>query len=263
MKEANAKGAQRLRLFLSPRHPCAYLPDHGARSLFVQPEGVKGPTLCAALLEQGFRRSGEHLYRPACDPCTACIPSRIPVAAFTPRRSQRRVWQRNLEDLEIRTVPAGFSEEYFDLYRRYLAARHADGEMVDPTPEDYCRFLLGNWCPGIFLEIRQAGVLRAVAVTDVVTRGLSAVYTFFDPELAQRSLGVFCILAQIEEARRRGLPWLYLGYWVAGCRKMTYKTEYRPVQLLLGGEWRQFASSDAIPPPPLPSPAEEERPSAQ
>ena len=238
---------QRLRLFLSPQHPCAYLPGRRARSLFVQPEGPKGAALCSLLLDQGFRRSGDHLYRPSCDHCGACHASRIPVTRFEPRRSQRRVWQRNAADLEVRATPPAFTEEYFDLYRRYLAARHADGEMADPSPEDYRRFLLGDWCPGLFLEVRQGGVLRAVAVTDVLAHGLSAVYTFFDSELWDRSLGVFCILAQIEEARRRGLPWLFLGYWVPGCRKMKYKAEYRPVQLLLNGQWRQFGRGEPLP----------------
>jgi leucyl-tRNA---protein transferase len=248
MNETPPPGTRRVQLFLSPRHPCAYLPERAARSLFVHPEGGKGPTLCGALLAQGFRRSGDHLYRPACEPCTACVASRIPVAEFQPRRSQRRVWERNRRDLEVRAVPAGFSEEYFDLYRRYLAARHADGEMADPSPEDFRRFLLGSWCPGLFLEVRQGGVLRAVAVTDLVAQGLSAVYTFFDPALSERSLGVFCILAQIEETRRRGLPWLYLGYWVAGCRKMAYKVEYRPIQLLRDGRWQTFGNDAALPP---------------
>ncbi len=232
--------AQRLRLFLTGRHPCSYLPGRSARSLFVQPEGPKSTALCSVLLDQGFRRSGEHIYRPACDECGACVASRIPVARFNPRRSQRRIWARNREDLVVRMVPAAFTDEYFDLYRRYLALRHPDGEMADPSPEEYRQFLLGNWCETLFLEVREAGVLRAVAVTDVLEHGLSAVYTFFDPEQQERSLGVFCILSQIEEARRRGLSWLFLGYWVHGCRKMAYKTEYRPVELLLEGSWRAF-----------------------
>jgi arginine-tRNA-protein transferase len=166
------------------------------------------------------------------------------VARFAPDRSQRRCLARNA-DLECRVLPAERTDEQFALYQRYLQHRHARGGMDDHGPHEFDQFLIGSWSHGRFMEIRsptvdhQRGRLLGVAVTDVTELGLSAVYTFFDPEQDKRSLGTFAILQQIAWAQRGGLPHLYLGYWIHGHRKMDYKRRYHPLEYFDGRHWRQ------------------------
>jgi len=230
-----------LRLYLTGEHPCSYLPGQRARTLFVDPltriDGAR-----AQLLQQtGFRRSGAHFYRPACHNCKQCVSVRVPVAAFRANRTQRRIAKRN-RDLRINLRVARFSEEHYRLYARYLRARHADGDMIDDlSRESYRVFLLAPWGGETYLlEFCHEERLLAVAVCDLLEDGLSAVYTFFDPEQNARSLGTFAILTQIAVARRFGLHDLYLGYWIAGCRKMAYKAGFRPLEAWDGRAWRVF-----------------------
>ncbi|MEM8769514.1 MAG: arginyltransferase, partial [Pseudomonadota bacterium] len=197
------------------------------------------PGLYQGLTEHGFRRSGGHLYRPHCQDCQACIPTRIPVAGFEPRRNQRRVLKRN-EDLELVIEPAMFNRHYYDLYSRYVRGRHADGDMYPPTTDQFRSFLLSQWSNSVFLCAYLDKELLSVAVCDQQPEGLSAIYTFFDPEYAERSLGTWSILKQLEFCDRAELPYLYLGYWIRDCRKMRYKVDFRPVELLLEGRWTQL-----------------------
>jgi arginine-tRNA-protein transferase len=236
-----------LRLFRGGQHPCPYLTDRAAASIFLDPNAAMTPALYGRLLDHGFRRSGEHVYRPDCPQCAACRAARLPVDAFRPRRGQRRTWAKAGAGLRIEPKKAVFQTEHYALYRRYLAARHADGPMAEGGPGDYEDFLTSRWCETAFVELRLDGRLLAVAVTDVVPNGLSAVYTFFEPDDARLGPGSLAILAQIDLARRWRLPWLYLGYWIGACPKMRYKTDYRPVELLIGGEWHRFGAGEATP----------------
>jgi leucyl-tRNA---protein transferase len=243
MRPGNETGQERqLALYLTAEHPCSYLEGLRARTLFVDPLARLDTLTYQALVDQGFRRSGSHVYRPACRGCTQCVPVRIPVADFRPDRSQRRNWQRNAPDMRLVHTPAVFQPGHFALYLRYLASRHPDGGMADDTSaESYRRFLVDAWGGEThFLELRLGDRLVAVAVTDRLAQGLSAVYTFFDPELADRGPGTFAVLAQIEVTRRLGLPYLYLGYWIGACRKMAYKDRFRPVEAWDGRAWRRF-----------------------
>jgi arginine-tRNA-protein transferase len=235
-----------VRLFRTTAHPCQYLPEKTACTLVVDPQLEKNSGLYDALLNLGFRRSGGDFYRPDCGACRACIPIRIPVNRFQPRRSQRRTWERLSKNTRVSVRPAQFEAEYFDLYRRYIESRHPGSDMSSPSPDDFNRFLISPWGGTLFVEVRQQQKLLAVAVTDLLPTGLSAVYTFFDPHRAGDGPGVFTILWQIEEARRRRLEWLYLGFWIPGCRKMEYKQDYRPLQLLNGGAWQEFAPKEPI-----------------
>lgn len=228
----------KLSFYATPPHQCSYLDDREAITLFADPRYPKNNALYAVLSARGFRRSGEHLYQPHCPDCSACVPIRVPVAEFRPRRQQRRTWQQN-RDLQVRVRPARYKREHFDLYRRYIAARHAGGGMDDPTPDSYMNFLTASWADTIFMEYRLDGALLAVSVSDRLPDALSAVYTFFDPDSSQRSLGRYAILQQIHMAHDTGRQWLYLGYWIAACRKMSYKTEYQPLEYLRRGEWRR------------------------
>ncbi len=229
----------KLLLFATPAHDCSYLPGNDATTLFVDPEFPKNPDVYTLLSQNGFRRSGEHVYRPNCHGCTACVPVRVPVKKFTPRRSQRRALRDN-RDLRVVPRESAFCEEHFLLYSRYLGARHANGGMDNPTRKQYREFLLSSWADTMLYEFRLAGHLVAVAVTDQLMDGLSAVYTFFDPDFSRRGIGTYSILWQIEEARQLGFEWLYLGYWIADSPKMLYKQEFRPQQRFIDGRWHAF-----------------------
>ncbi len=225
-----------LRLYRTAEHPCGYWPERSARNVLLAPGDAALPAAFPQALALGFRRSGATVYRPWCAACRACIAVRVPVARFRPDRSQRRCWRRNA-DLRLAMAAPGHSEERFALYRRYLEARHREGGMDDPAPEDFRAFLASDWSPTRFLEFRLEGRLVAVAVTDVVPDALSAVYTFFDPALSERSPGTFAILSQIDLARRNGLSHVYLGYWIEGHPKMDYKRRFRPIEALREGRW--------------------------
>lgn len=226
----------RLKFYATQPHPCSYLPDEQATTLFLDPSQPMDIELYAQLSTLGFRRSGDHLYRPHCQNCQACVPARIPAGRFSPNRQQRKILRRNA-DLKVGWAAPRLTEEYYDLYLRYIETRHADGDMYPPSREQFDTFLVSDLPYSRFIEFRLDEQLLAVAVTDILPNGLSAVYTFFDPQQEQRSLGRFAILWQITEARRMGLHALYLGYWIRNCRKMAYKTQYRPIELLVNQRW--------------------------
>ena len=222
--------------FLTPKHPCSYLHKHSAQTLFFDPRQIVTTDLYQSLTDKGFRRSGSHLYRPHCDQCQACIPTRVPVEQFKPSRSQRRVAKRNSQ-LIVKIEEATFSRRHYNLYERYISLRHADGDMFPASEDQFRSFLLSPWSDSIFICIYDEQKLLSVAVTDRQPQGLSAIYTFFEPNETKRSLGVLSILTQIEVCRSLNLPYLYLGYWIRECEKMSYKTNYRPVQMYLGNRW--------------------------
>lgn len=225
-----------VRLFQTLPQDCGYYPDRSAQNLVIDPSAPNLAAIYGLALTRGFRRAGGHVYHPHCAQCRACVPCRVPVATFVPNRSQRRCLARNA-DIVATPVPAGYTAEYFNLYCRYLDARHADGGMDHPAPDDFARFLYTTWSPTRFLELRRDGRLVGVAVTDVCADGLSAVYTFYEPTGLARGLGTYAILQQIAWARREGLPHLYLGYWIAGHPKMDYKRLFRPLEVLRIGHW--------------------------
>ena len=233
-------GQTHIRVFQTVEHQCGYWPDRQARDLVLDPADPVLPGLYASALTLGFRRSGNHVYRPQCAGCQACTAVRIPIARFTPSRAQRRCLARNA-DLRVELRPALRSEENFTLYRNYVGSRHPGGGMDDPSPADFDGFLACPWSPTIFLEVRLGQELLAVAVTDQLPDSLSAVYTFFAPEQAARSLGTFAILSQIEQARRERRDFLYLGFWLEGHPKMDYKRSFRPLEYLADRQWRSFA----------------------
>jgi arginyl-tRNA--protein-N-Asp/Glu arginylyltransferase len=225
--------------FASPPHACHYLPGRQAVTLFADPRAPLGPSVYAELIDHGFRRSGQYLYRPRCPGCQECIPVRIPVGRFRSSRKDRRTWARN-QDLRVSRLAPAYQDEHFALYRRYVTARHPRGGMDEADPARYMEFLVSSWCDTEFYEFRTGSSVLAVAVVDRLPQGLSAVYTFFEPGEAQRSLGRYAILWEIETARREGLPWLYLGYWIRDCPKMSYKSEYRPLQAYRNGRWEDI-----------------------
>jgi len=225
--------------FATPSHDCSYLPERQATTMFVDPRAHIDKNLYSQLTALGFRRSGSHYYRPHCESCNACVPVRLKVRSFQPNRSQRRVLKKN-RDLQCRLIPAGFTEQYYRLYAHYIEERHSDGDMYPPTREQFHSFLVEGATDSWFLEMVLNGELVGLAAVDALDDGLSAIYTVFAPELENRSLGTFAVLWQIEEAQRRGLPHLYLGYWIQQCQKMNYKTRFQPIEALRDGQWREM-----------------------
>ncbi|MGH8443406.1 MAG: arginyltransferase [Nevskiaceae bacterium] len=230
----------RPRLLLGTEHACSYLERRMARSVFVDPQLPLDATRYGALLELGFRRSGNYVYRPACGACQECRPVRVPVAEFAPDRTQRRCARDNA-DLRL-TVEHDLGDEQYRLYRRYLLARHPVGGMDPDDREAFHGFLSSVWGSSEIIAARDgSGRLLAGGVVDRVPRALSAVYTWFDPDQAWRSLGTCMILAEIERARALALRYVYLGYWVPGSPTMDYKRRYRPLEVLGPNGWQPAA----------------------
>jgi arginine-tRNA-protein transferase len=228
---------QRVRLLLGTEHVCGYLSDRRARSAFIDPGYALDSTRYGVLLDQGFRRSGGYVYRPMCVQCAACRPARVVVDEFVPRRIHRRCVGQN-QGIELQVAPR-LTDEHFGLYRRYLGTRHRDGGMDPNDAEAFHEFLNCPWGRTEFWEFRENGRLLIVAVVDRVPQGFSAVYTFFEPDLPSRSLGTYAILEQIRVAREIHVPYVYLGYWVPGSPTMSYKRNYRPLELLTPQGWRR------------------------
>ncbi|OSM06170.1 arginyltransferase [Magnetofaba australis] len=235
--------AQRLDLLLTPPHACNYLTDRQSAILFVEPSLPMESPLYEHLLERGFRRSSEHVYRPYCPQCDACVSVRIPVDRFRMTRSFKRVIKRNA-DLKAIHVQPGFRDEWFALYQRYIHVRHTDGPMDNPEPEQFLDFLDSPWSDTLFIEFRLGAHLAMVAVVDYQPKGLSAVYTFFDPDLTSRSLGAYAILWQIEEAKRLNKSHVYLGYWIHESPKMRYKARFQPLEAYRDRQWRDLTPEE-------------------
>ena len=225
-----------LKVYTTYPHSCSYLEDQEATTLFVDPRQEVDQVMYSRLSVLGFRRSGNHVYRPHCAHCSACVPARIPVQDFKANRSQRRCLRRNL-DLDIKQTTSIDDDAAYDLYHRYICERHADGDMHPPDREQYLSFLNNAWDCTRYYRFYDDGSLVAVAVIDELMDGLSAIYTFFEPEADRRSLGQFAILWQVELAREMGLPYVYLGYWIKDCQKMAYKSAYRPLELCINNRW--------------------------
>ncbi|MCH2352649.1 MAG: arginyltransferase [Pseudomonadales bacterium] len=229
--------------FLTPAHPCSYLEKRSANTLFLDPHDVHSPDTYENLTTLGFRRSGEHLYRPHCTGCSACIPARIPVAAFSANRRFRRVIKKNL-DVHTRVENRRDDFEIYNLYEKYIALRHQDGDMYPTNIEQFRSFLFANWSETKLITSYLAGKLIAVAVTDFQSNALSAIYTFFDPELQTRSLGVHSILKQIDYCKSLKLQHLYLGYWIRDSAKMDYKIDYAPLELFQQSSWKLYQKAE-------------------
>ena len=235
--------------YLTAPSPCPYLGGKEERKVFTHLVGERAPELNNILTQGGFRRSQSIAYRPACETCRACISVRVLVEDFRPTRSMRRVIERNRDVVGEMRVPVPTSEQY-SVFRSYLDARHRDGGMADMTVLDYAMMVEDSHVDTRMIEYRQrpsggsnhelgSGRLLSVALTDVLSDGLSMVYSYYDSEESSRSLGTFMILDHIERARRMGLSYVYLGYWVEGSRKMAYKGRFLPQQRLAPDGWKR------------------------
>jgi arginyl-tRNA--protein-N-Asp/Glu arginylyltransferase len=231
--------------FLTPGGPCPYLPGRVERKVFARLSGTLAQPLSEALTHSGFRRSQSIAYRPACDGCSACVSVRILVDEFEPSRTFKRIEKRNA-DLVRSEVVAEATREQFALLRTYLDSRHAGGGMSDMGLFDYVAMVEETPVDTQIVEYRRPGsdgkpgALIACALTDVLKDGVSMVYSFFHPGEDARSLGTFMILDHIRDAQSRGIPHVYLGYWVEGSEKMNYKTRFRPMEALGRDGWQRI-----------------------
>ncbi len=239
-----------LQLHTTATYPCSYLAGHNARAQVVKPDELINSNVYAELIKLGFRRSSTSIYRPACEACKACVSVRILVDQFQPNRTHRRTL-RTHSYLRAQITPLRYDETHYSLYQRYQLARHEKDEPNSDSRTQYQMFLLQSQVNSKLVEfhVPQAqdelsSTLQMVSVIDLLPDGLSAVYTFYEPEVPRASFGTYSILWQIEQAKRLGLPYVYLGYWVKESQKMAYKTNFSPLEGFIDGKWQALKAPD-------------------
>ncbi|MDP3678642.1 MAG: arginyltransferase [Methylotenera sp.] len=244
MNQPNDNLLNKLQFYVTTGYNCGYLPNKLAQSLIASPQHLVNAEVYSGLIQQGFRRSGMFAYRPHCENCQACVPVRIILQDFAPNRSQKRAFKQH-QNLTATILPVAFYEEHYALYAAYQRARHTDQTKQDEITkqaddtEQFQSFLCQSNVESVLVEFRENNQLKMVSVLDIVSNGISAVYTFYDTTETKVSYGTYNVLWQIEWAKSFNLPYLYLGYWIKDSPKMAYKQNYKPLEMLIDGKWLQ------------------------
>jgi len=230
----------KLRLYQSIPYSCPYIPANTAHHYTTEPNIVLNSSIYSHLINMGFRRAGDRIHKPNCTTCQQCVSLRIPVSEFSPSRSQRRIINKN-STLNIVAVEQPQHEQYYSLYYKYITQRHPETESMLHVQDTFEEFFFSSWSETFSIEIRlPSNKLICVAICDRIEQGWSAVYTFFDTDYANYSLGTFSILSQIDLVKNQGLDYLYLGYWIKDCDKMNYKTQFKPCEGFINEQWESI-----------------------
>ena len=238
MSHPNEQALERIQFYVTAPYACGYLPEQLSQSLIATPQHLANGLQYSGLIQLGFRRSGQFVYRPHCQGCRACISVRLPVAEFQASRSQKRAFKQH-QSLEVLINRPNFDEAQFNLYQAYQASRHQGAEK-DEGADQYRDFLIQSNVDSLSVSFLLNGQLKIVSIVDIVEDGISAVYTFYDTQDTQASYGTYSILWLIEWCKQLGLPYLYLGYWIQDSPKMAYKRNFMPQEALMNGQWQRI-----------------------
>ena len=241
MSHPNEQALERIQFYVTAPYACGYLPEQLSQSLIATPQHLVNGLQYSGLIQLGFRRSGQFVYRPHCEGCRACISVRLPVAEFQASRSQKRAFKQH-QSLEVLINRPNFDESQFNLYQAYQARRHQGAEK-DEGADQYRDFLIQSNVDSLSVSFLLNGQLKIVSIVDIVEDGISAVYTFYDTQDTQASYGTYSILWLIEWCKQLGLPYLYLGYWIQDSPKMAYKRNFMPQEALMNGQWQRIEKS--------------------
>jgi arginine-tRNA-protein transferase len=227
-----------LEFYVTPEHTCPYLEEQQSKTLFMSREIEPNDRLYDSLINNGFRRSGDHIYRPHCADCKACISIRIACEDFSPSKQQKRCAKKGTRFSQS-IQPACFDQLHYGLFERYINSRHTDGDMYPTSEKQYKDFILCDWLNTQFLDLLEptTGDLIGCLVFDELKSGTSAIYSFFDPDYSKFSPGRLLVLNLISLTKQKQLEYVYLGYWIKNCRKMSYKGEYRPIECFTNDHW--------------------------
>jgi arginine-tRNA-protein transferase len=241
MSHPNEQALERIQFYVTAPYACGYLPEQLSQSLIATPQHLVNGYQYSGLIQLGFRRSGQFVYRPHCEGCRACISVRLPVAEFQASRSQKRALKQH-QSLEVLINRPNFDESQFNLYQAYQASRHQGAEKEEGS-DQYRDFLIQSNVDSLSISFLLNGQLKIVSIVDIVEDGVSAVYTFYDTQDTQASYGTYSILWLIEWCKQLGLPYLYLGYWIQDSPKMAYKRNFMPQEALMNGQWQRIEKS--------------------
>ena len=234
----NKPSFEKIQFYKTTEYNCSYIDKMDAQSLVVTPYKSIDQNIFQDLIEKGFRRSGQYIYKPSCKSCTACIPIRLSVQKFLSSSSQKRVFKKH-QHFDVREVSLTFKQEHFDLYSKYQNKRHSSINNDQNKIDDYNDFLIKSNVNSKLVEFWDGGLLKIVSIIDMMSDGISAVYTFFDPDDEKVSYGTYSIIWLINWCKIQQFKYMYLGYWIGECNKMKYKTNFKPYELYIKGYWQE------------------------
>ena len=234
----NKPSFEKIQFYTTTKYNCSYIDKMDAQSLVVTPYKSINQSIFQDLIEKGFRRSGQYIYKPSCKSCTACIPIRLPVQKFLFSKTQKRIYKKH-GYFKVREAPLAFIQKHFDLYLKYQNKRHSFINNEQNNLDDYNDFLIKSNVKSKLIEFWDGDLLKIVSIVDIVSDGISAVYTFYDPDDEKVSYGTYSIIWLINWCKAQQLEYLYLGYWIGECNKMKYKTNFKPYELYIKGYWQE------------------------